>query len=204
MYRVLVFAIALGSFPIVARAGDELFSIDELTETAVEKPISGTPAGKKPKTPAKLSRPEILRAMIGKRAVVEQRCGADLTETTAAEVVVDVAPGGTVSRVTVNGPLADKPNAACVVQAVQGAKFRASPGTQFPIRFLVRPLSPRIAMARVGLPNHLAHDAPQAPPTVKDSKVAKPLPTIKQADNVSNDPLAGLKVKAIEGKKTAP
>jgi hypothetical protein len=204
MYRVLAFGIALGTFPIVAEAEDELFSIDELTEAAVEKPSSGKPAGKKRRPPAKLSRPEIMRAMVGKRAVVEQRCGADLSETTAAEVVVDVAPEGTVSNVTVNGPLADKPNAACVVQAVQAAKFRASPGVQFPIRFLIRPLSPRIAMAHVGMPNHLEHDAPQAPATVKAPKVVKPLPTVKQADEVSNDPLAGLKVKAIEGKKTVP
>lgn len=203
MYRVLAFVVALGNSPIVAHAADELFSIDELTEAAVEKSSSGKSTGKKTKPPAKLSRPEIMRAMVGKRAVVEQRCGADLTETTAAEVVVDVAPEGTVSNVIVNGTLADKPNAACVVQAVQTAKFRPSPGVQFPIRFLIKPMSPRIAMAHVGMPNHLEHDAPQAPATVKAPKVRKSLPFVKQAEHVSNDPLAGLKAKAIEGKKTA-
>lgn len=203
MYRVLAFALALGSFPVVAEAGDDLFSIDELADVAVGKIAPGKPPGKKQRPPAKLSRPEIMRALIGKRAVVEQRCGAELTETTAAEVVVVVAPEGTVSNVTVGGPLADKPNAACVVQLVQTVKFRVSPGAQFPVRFLVKPLSPHLAMAHVGLPNHLEHDAPQAPATVNAPKVAKPLPTVKQAEHVSNDPLAGLKVKAIEGKKTS-
>jgi hypothetical protein len=204
MHGVFAFVVALGSFPIVAQAGDELFSIDELVDNAGSKTAPGKASGKKLRPPAKLSRPEIMRAMVGRRAVIEQRCGADLTQTTAAEVVVSVSPEGTVSNVTVAGPLADQPNAACVVQAVQTVKFRASPGTQFPIRFLVKPLAPRIAMAPVGLPNHLEHDAPQAPATVKAPKVAKPLPTIKQAELVSNDPLEGVKAKAIEGKKTAP
>lgn len=203
MHRVLAFAVALGSFPVVAHAGDELFTIDELVDSAATTKTSpGKGPVKKQRPPARLSNPEILRAMVGKRAVIEQRCGADLSEAVTAEVVVDVSPEGTVSNVTVGGPLADKPNATCVVQAVQSVKFRPNPGAQFPLRFLVKPLAPRIAMAPVGLPNHLEHDAPQAPATIKAPKVTKPLPTVKEAEQVSSDPLEGVKAKSIEGKKT--
>lgn len=208
-----VVALALCIAPAVCAAGEELYDIEDMIDAVSQaggkrsRPGKDMARASRPERPApRLTQPEFLRGITAKRALAEQRCGHGLTQTTPVEAQVEVAPEGTVSAVELATAQdgsdvlpAGERAAECVLTALRGARFRASPGGRFAVRLLVRGLDVQAppTLAAAGVPEHLTHAAPQAPPARKApatarSGKARPLPVIKDRVAVSDDPVAGL------------
>lgn len=186
-------------------------SLDSLMARAVQEPDPSE--AQAPATPDAAARPGLL----GREQIVTimkgllgdvNACGAGLARPTNADLTLTVTPAGSVSAVKLDGPLFATLAAGCVVRVVKGASFPASKGMTFSYRYTLRP-GPRSSSAASEMvrPERITGSAQvgQAPPVAAsvprlqvDEQV---LPKLPSKVTVSDDPLAGLGGRAVEGKR---
>lgn len=191
--------------PEIAKQEPARGSIDELIVRALREPgatATGTSRGR-----GRLARAEIAHVMRALQPQIDA-CAGGIAVPTGADLMVTVAGDGTVSTVRMSGPLFATKTAGCIVRVVKDARFPESSGMRFPYRYVVHPASGGLPAAVAGdQPKRIDRPEPEAPTKTESPRnvrgTAVALPKLLPKKAVSDDPLDGLRGRAIEGGRPA-
>lgn len=175
-------------------------SIDALMTRALDDPASDTQAKatRRNGDASELTHDQISETM---RRLPTSACGAGLGKTTHIPLLVTVDRDGSVTAVHATGSSFASREARCLEHTVKQARFPELRGLKFRYRFAISPSTQGVSMAMVSsLPERVSLPIPQAPVATERKSNEIYIPRVANKMRISNDPLAGVNGRTIEGK----
>lgn len=177
-------------------------SIDALMTRALEDPASNAQAKatRRNGDASELAHDQISETM---RRLPTSTCGAGLGKTTHIPLLVTVDRDGSVSAARATGSSFASREARCLEHTVKQARFPQLSGLKFRYRFAISPSTQGVSMAMVSsLPERVSLPNPQAPVAAERKSNDIYIPRVANKMRISNDPLAGVNGRTIEGKRS--